>query len=419
MIAELAWVHHVRFSLTLMNWLAERLILSSAIALLLATGARAQAVVQGVVPLGRPDDALDAERRATERADQPWSLNLAASELSETNVQPGLTANSAAVGSELNGNLARTWTSRRGGVTFNGNASEFLYRGSASGLNQFFYGVGVGASYLVSPRVSFNVSENLTSSYAQDVTTLTDSGLLPPKVLTRANSASTALSYDLSPRTHIRWGLNDQNVSVDSSQFAAASTLGTSINISRQLSRSQTVGVTTDYQRITGAGESENIGLLGTWQRPIGKSFTVNAAGGIRPYTLPGQSSFRTAPAGSLGITAHLRRSDTLGLSYDRSVEQGLGNGTLLTQGVAASYGLSLGRRLTLAGSAGYRRGADPVDASHLLVGQNGSTSVRYVVTQNLTASINYSLYQITNSPNPNVSSRRAAVSLTYGRKFH
>jgi hypothetical protein len=237
------------------------------------------------------------------------------------------------------------------------------------------------------------------------------------------------LSDDLSPTTHIRWGLNEQNVSIDSSQFAAASalgtqfsavsTLGTSINVTHLIGRGQSLGISTDYSRTTGAGTAENIGLLGTWQWSIEKALTVNAAAGVRPYTLPGQSGFQTAPAGSFGLTAHLRRTDTLGLNYDRSVEQGLGNGTLLTQGVAASYGLSAGPRLTLAGSVGYRRGSDPSDSSHSLVGQNGTVSARFVVTSNLTAVLNYSLYEVTNSPNPNVSSRRALASLTYGRKFH
>ena len=273
------------------------------------------------------------------------------------------------------------------------------------------------------PRVT--VSDTLVSSYAQDLTTLTDSGLLPPRVLTRINTATTGLSYDLSPRTHIRWGLTEQSLSVDSSQFAAASTLGTSMSIGRQISRSQTLGVMADYSisdysgtYASGAGTAENAGLLGTWQQTIGHDVTVNAAGGMRPYTLFGQSGFRIAPAASFGLHVHLRRSDTLGLRYERSVEQGLGNGTLLTQVAAADYGVSLGRRLALAGGAGYFRGADPAGPTNVHIGQTGNVSVRYILRPTLTAEFNYSLYVLTNSPNPNFSSRRAAVSLRYGRRW-
>jgi hypothetical protein len=405
-----------------MKWLAERLICSWGLSLLLASGASAQAVGQTIV---QPDDVPDAQRHTN----QPWSLGLGVSELSEADSQPGISANNGTIGSEFTGTLARNWTLNRGTVTLNGNANQFFY-GQGSSLNQLFYGVGVTGSYVVSPRLSYNVSDTLSSSYAQDVTTLTDSGLLPPKILTHINVASTGLSYDLSPRTHVRWGFTEQDVSVAPSQFAAASTLGTSfagastlgtsISVTRQLDRSETLGVTASYSRAdaTGAGTAENIGLFGTWQRTITKDVTVNAAGGTQQYTLPGQLDFRTSPAGSLGFTAHLRGSNTLGLHYERSIEQNLGNGTLLTQGVVANYGLSLGLRLSLAGGAGYLRGTDPLDSSHLLIGQTGNMSVRYVLMPNLAIVLNYSLYVLTNAPAATASSRRATMSLTYGLKW-
>ena len=98
-----------RFSFDFMKWFFDRLTLSWGITLLLVTGASAQAVVQGVV---QPDEALAAERRAAERTNQPWSVNLGASEFSETNTQPGAPANAAVLGSELDAALARTWTFR-------------------------------------------------------------------------------------------------------------------------------------------------------------------------------------------------------------------------------------------------------------------------------------------------------------------
>jgi hypothetical protein len=417
----------------MMKWLGERFILSCGFSFLLATGASAQIVVQGVL---QPDEVLEVERRAAElraaeRRARPWSLRLGASEVFESNVG-GSVRPDGDLGSYLEATGGRSWTLPRGDIRVTGNVGENLYR-RLTNLDQFFYGVGASASYRVSRRLAWNASDTLSTGYAQDAISLNDSALLPPKLLTHLNTASTGLSYELSPRTRLRWGIVEQRISVDSSHFGAggtglpgvsatgvsSSTLTTGINVGRQLSRSQTLGVAGEYKQALVNGTTLSTqGLFSTWQQALGNSMSVAAAGGMRLYTLPGEGRFRTAPGGSIGFTAHLRPDDSFGLRYDRSIDQALGNGTLLIDQITATYVLSLGRRLALNGGGNYNRGTSPVDSSRLLVGRTGTIAARCSLAQNLALAVEYRLYRRSDTSSPTISGYTTTASLTYGRTW-
>src|SRR6266852_1771906 len=249
-----------------MKSLAERLIVSSGLTLLRGTAASAQVVDQppvvGQPPvIGQPDEVMTTERRAAElRAAQPWSISLGVDELSETAVQPGVAQNSVRRGSQLDGTLNYNWALPRGNVRFNGSANQVFYHEPVK-LNQTMYGVGASASYAISRRASWDVGEAVTQRYAQDLTTISDAGLLPPKLVARLYSATGGLRYDLSPRTQMRFGLAEQTVSFDSSlvtgstsQFGGATAFTVNMTMGRQLSRSQNVVVSAEYQHTKTSG---------------------------------------------------------------------------------------------------------------------------------------------------------------------
>jgi hypothetical protein len=212
---------------------------------------------------------------------------------------------------------------------------------------------------------------------------------------------------------------NSSQLGASTTQFGAASTFTTGVNVARQLSRSQTVGVTEEFQRADLSGVTGIMqGLLGTWHQAIGRDVTVTAAAGMRLYTLQGRSGFQRAPGGSFGFTAHLRHDDSLGLRYERFVEQTLGNGTHLSDQVWAGYVLSLSRRLALDASANYGRGIFPLDPSQQLSGQTGTIAVRYTLAQNLAAVLGYARYVRTQTPIPAITGDRVTMSLSFGRKW-
>ena len=392
--------------------------LSWGLILLVVPGASAQIVVQGIVkpedvPIVRPDEVPLPQAPGT----KPWSLAVSANELDETTTQPGAPKQSDSA-TQLNAALGYNWVMPRGRIKFGSNASQLLYRQDPS-QNQFLYGVGVGGSYAVTRRVGWDVNDTLTSSYAQDLSAISDAGLLPPKLLTHFNTVSSGLRYDVSAITSVRWAVSEQTVSYASSSYTGASTLTTSVNMARQLSRSQSVSFTGSYQQTVTSGTTATVlGLLGTWQRAIGKDSTLTATGGVQPYTLPGQSGFGIAPDISVSMNKRIRHSDTLGLRYNRTVEQGLGNGTHLTQEVGGSYNLSLGSRIGLDMSGFYGHGTYPLDPSHVLIGRTANVGFRCVLVQNLALVVGSSIYVRTDTPTPPVTLLRTTMSLSYGQAF-
>jgi hypothetical protein len=431
-----------------MNWLAERLIVSSGFVFLLAAGASAQAVVQPdplrppdpvgqqpdsggqpnpvqpPEPAGQPGQGVGADPRAVgQGTTQPWSLRLGVNELSETNVQSVEPRTTHDLGSQLDAGLGYSWAVPRGGVRFNGTGSELFYRQSGN-LNQFLYGAGVGASYASTPRLSWNASDSLTSSYAQDLT-LSEAGLLPPKLLTHVNTASGGLSYDLSQLTRLRLLVSRQDIStqstpsVDSSTAQAlpgASTLSASANFSRQLSGSQSLGLAGNYQRaITNGAAADIQGYLGTWQGAFGRTVTATASAGVQPYRLPGQAAFNIALALSGGFSARVRQKDTFGLHFDRAVLPGFGDGTSLNQTLTASYALSLLGGLGLSGAGSYGRGTYPQDPGHRLIGETGTLGVGYALARTVALSLGGSVYRRIDTPNPAAVLYRISMALTYG----
>jgi hypothetical protein len=405
-----------------MKPLAERLLLPCGLMCLLAARASAQVVVQGVAP---QDQVLPFVPRPESR---PWSLRFGVNEVFESNVR-GTPVAVADAGSQLDAAIARSWTLQRGTINIIGNAGQTFYR-QATSLNLFLYGVGVNASYKVSPRVFWDVSDTLTTSYAQDTTALLrDSGLLPAKLLTHLNTVSSALLYDVSPRTQISWRLGEQRVSFDSSQFGPSTTFTTAVNIARKVSRSQTVGITDEYQRADAIGSGITEGLLGTWQQTIGKDVNLTGTGGIRLYTLPDRSGFRSAPSGSVGFSARVRHDDAFSLRFERFVEQALGNQTHLSDQVWAGYGVTLGR-LSLNAAGNYGRGIFPLDPGHKRSGETGTVGARCLLVRDLFLAVGSSFYKridtspsagtlVTNAaPDLPVTGHTTTISLMYRRTW-
>ena len=352
---------------------------------------------------------------------QPWSLSLGAGEAYDSNAA----FSGPKGGEDLAGNLqvalGRSWTSRRGDLMFKGSAGQSFYR-QATTLNQFTYGLLGGAHYTITRRLSLSAGDSLSSNYARDTRVLTDAGLILPTVITRSNSATTQFAYAVTPKTSVHWGLAEQNLGFTSLQLVGGANVTASSGIERQMSRSQTLGVTYAYQRTFSNGDVASIqSLLATWQGRAGKELTVTATGGIRPYTLPGVGGYRFSPGGSVGLSAHLSSGQTLGLNYERIIEQtfGLSNRTHLVNSVTANYGLSLSSHVTLDLGGNYSRGSYPLLPNLRILGQLGSASIRYSATPKLGVVITSSAFVSTIDPFRPVTDYRTMMSLTYGTMWH
>jgi hypothetical protein len=352
----------------------------------------------------------------------PWSLNFGANEIYDSNVRFSSNQAQEDWATLLQVSGGGGWApSRKASVNFTGNTTQSLYT-NASDLNNLSYGVGLGLTYLFSRRLSWTLSDTLTSGYAQDSRLLTDAGLLLPKVVTRTNAFASTLGYDLSARTHVRWLFSQQRVLFDSQQLTSGWSFSTGVNLSRQVSRSQTLSVSYDYGQQVSEGSTGVVqAVLGIWQMTAGKSVTLSASGGVRPYTLPGESGFRFAPAGAAQLSVRTRANDSLLISYETAVGQALGNtSTYLTRGIITSYRWGLSRKMNVDGSGSYVRGTYPQIADQLLLSRTATIAVGYLVARSLTLAFNSSVYRRDETPGPGpVSAYRAGVSLTYGKTWH
>jgi hypothetical protein len=379
-----------------MRWLAGRLVLSLGLTLSLATGVRAQAAA--------PAD--------------PWSLSLGLGEIYDSNLnfspETGVVS-SGEFGTQLSGGGGRRWVRPRGSVSVTGNVAESRYSHTAS-LNAFTYGLGADASYDVTRRLKWTGNDTLSSAYAQDTALLTRGGLILPKVIVRTNSATSAFSYAVSPKTQVHWGLSTQDIGFASPQFAGAYNIGTTLNVSRRLGTSQTVGVGYDYQITNSNGVRGSVqALQGTWQRPIGQSMTLAVSGGVRPYTLPGFPGYRISPAVTASLTAPLGSIQSFVVSYDEGVETAIGGiGTHETQGIFGTYTVRASGRLSVSVGGNYVRGIYPQIPGRRLNGRLATTDVACRLMNNLGVVFGGGYYHRHDTPGTPVSAYRASLSMAY-----
>jgi hypothetical protein len=377
------------------------LLLAGIFTVSLATAAAAQTTGAQTTPMG------------------PWTLSISAQETYEDNVQ--LTAQgTGTLGTNLGAALGRDWMFPRGDVRLSGNVNQLFYHETPE-LNQPTFGLTGGASYAISRRFRWTITDTVSEGYAQDSRVLINQGVVLPKVVTLTNVASNQLSYDLSPRSQIQWGLSTQRVVFTTTDFIGGNSVTSQLAYSHQIAKSQRLGITQQYQVTFQEGTSAIVqALLGTWQRPIGKDSGVSVGMGVQPYTVPGVSGYHFAPTTSVSVDTHVRRTDTLVLSYNRTVLQTFGvDRTEDTYTVTATYGLNLSRKFGMSFSDTYVRGSDVVVPDRKLIGQTASVSAQYALRQNLAITAGYSVFARTEEPNPTtVASYRASVALAYSTSW-
>jgi hypothetical protein len=316
--------------------------------------------------------------------------------------------------------LARHWTLRRGTLRLGGDLSHPFYQNESS-LSTLMYNFSGGISYSLTRRLVLDASTTLSSSLAQDATVITDTGVVLPAVIVRTGSTAAALTYSLSPRTELSWTLSHTGVGFESTIFRGGSTASTGVSLTRQLNRTHSLGVSGSYQRNFQDGGSANVQTyLGIWQATMGRQWTVFASGGLRPYTIPEEEGYRISPAATVGIRRLIREGQTIGVSYDYTIEQAFGlDRTHLVHTVGGNYEFTWARKYTVSFGGSYAYGIYPLLPDLKLIGELGQVTFAYQVRDDLSLAANVSAFSRAFRPEPAVSSYRAVVSLTYGRSWH
>jgi hypothetical protein len=405
-----------------MKCFAVRCIVAAIVACALARAAGAQTPQTPQPPeisqIQLPEGVPITPTAETETAPvvRPWIFSVGVSESYESDVLYTGTGNGD-WGTVVGGHLSRGWALHRGSIGLSGDASQILYR-RATDLNQFTYGLGLGMSYALTHRLSWRAAESLTTGFAQSSRIATDAALLAPRTVSRTNVAATGVVYQLSSRTDLHADVSQTNVLFQDSPLSAGSSLTVRVALTRQLAPNQTVGVSGGTTISSGAtGDIQ--GLMGTWQGTFGRSLTLNASGGVRPYTLEGVSGYRFAPGGLFAVNGRFARAQSLGASYEYAVEQAYGyGGTHLAHRFNGNYRATLIGGLSGEVGASYGLNSYPERPGYNLDGRTATIAMGYLITHQLSLRADYGLWVRHETGAPSVSTYRTTFGLTYGRSF-
>jgi hypothetical protein len=372
------------------------------------------------MPAG-PGDAPRADPRK-ETIDGPdrWAFSTGLNSSYDSNPMFVENGGESDLANRVSAGLSRSWVFRRGDAHLSLEATRPFYEETDT-LSVLTYTLGGGSTHQFTRRLSGSWGTNLSSGLAQDQAVITGSGVVLPSVQARTASTSLGLSYAVDPRTNLTWTFSHQGAGFRSAAFQGGAQMGSNLNLSRQLSRTQSVGVEAGIGRMFSdeGGASSVQTYVGTYSLEVGKHWSLFGRGGVRAYTLPGVDGYSFSPATAGGVNMVIADGQALTLSYDRSIEQAFGfNRTHIVQTVAGSYTVKLTRRLSADMGASYAYGTYPLIPDLKLIGDLANASLTCALFQGLSISFTSSLYGRQFTPDPMVWAFRAGVSVGYGTSW-
>jgi hypothetical protein len=227
---------------------------------------------------------------------------------------------------------------------------------------------------------------------------------------------ATELAYAISARSTATGSISYTRVGFDStSDLTSGASIMIRLAFSRELTRTQALSLS--FGNTYSSGLTGDIqGLLATWQKKVGRGLSLSLGGGVRPYTLYGESGKRIAPGAHAGITGRINDRQAVTLTYEYAVEQAYGfNRTHLANRINASYEVSVGRKFDMTNTLNYGLNTYPQIPGYRLGGWTYSIASRYLLLANLALQGSYGFWLTQETDVPSTSSYRAVVGLSYG----
>jgi hypothetical protein len=327
--------------------------------------------------------------------DEPWTFSLGVSGSYEGNALFTGPSDDKEFSHSVQASIGRSWRLRRGDASLAGTVTQAFYQDTTS-LDGFRYSVAGGLGHAITRRLSWAGGVTLTSGLARDSQVLTDAGaVLPSETEAQTSSGSSTFSYALSPRSNINWSFAASGVGFSSAAFNGGSNVGSAVTYSRSVGMSHTLGTTADYTRtFSDEFNSDVYGIIGLWAFRVGQGWTISANGGIRPYSSE-DGGIEVTSTYSAGVTKPLRRNQTIGVTYGKSVGTALGlrEGNSLTETVSVSYVVGLHRNISVSFGGSYVNAKDPENPDNSDVGQVATGNLMYRLLPNLSLSVGTSVY--------------------------
>ncbi len=349
--------------------------------------------------------------------DEPWAFALGVNGAYEGNALFTGPSDDKQFSNSVYASIGRSWRLRRGDAQLGATATQAFYQDTTS-LNDFRYSFVAGLGHMITRRLTWNGSVSLSSGLARDTQELTDAGVvLPSTTTTRSSTGSSLFAYQLTRKSTISWSFATSGVGFSSAAFNGGAQMTTTGTYARQVGHSQTVGASVDYSRSFNDDLSSDVyGVSGIWSLTTTKGWVVSASGGVRPYSVPSENTLRLASAFSAGVTKPVRRNQTIGVMYSKSIEQtfGVQRANNLVQTVAANYGVTLHRNVTASFSGTLAQSKDPLNPDLSIIGQVVQGALAYRVLPNLSVSFGSSYYSRKISSAERISSTMTSLAVSY-----
>jgi hypothetical protein len=386
------------------------------LSLVFATGGRAQEIAPSEIPNNRVPPVLNPT------PDDPtlsWHIGYAGT--TDSSVANGEIANT------IEGAVARQWSFHRGAFNMAGAGSQYFYA-QASDLSRFTFDVAASGSYQISRRAEIVFTDRISSGFARQASSITDTQLAFPNAIVTSNGVSVGYGYELSRRTRFQVFGQYDNVIFDSSQpnlptpdivdravLRDGGTLTFRTSFSRLMSHSDSIGVAWQYSR--SVEQSSTHTLHGTWTRPLSATYNLSAEGGADIFQTQLLTGINFAPTGSVTVSRKVRRTGNLGVRVERHIEVS-GGETHISTSVNLEGGLKIGKRLSLTGEARVVHNDFPAapifNYNPFIAGGN----IGYSLPGNLVAAASYSYWKRNSVTVPTRTTVYNSVSLSYARKW-
>jgi hypothetical protein len=135
---------------------------------------------------------------------------------------------------------------------------------------------------------------------------------------------------------------------------------------------------------------------------------------------VPTEDGLRVTSTFSAGVTKPVRRNQTIGVTYSKSVQQafGLREANNLVQSVNANYGIALHRNVSASFGGTLTQAKDPTATDSSNIGQVVQGSLAWRVLSNLSLSVGSSFYSREVEPTDRITSSTTFLALTYNTSW-
>jgi hypothetical protein len=296
----------------------------------------------------------------------PWRLEVTAGIGTSDNIRftPSLESSSSG---RLRASLTRSV--RRPRTTFVlGAAGDGRYYRSARDLNGVNYSADASASYLFSPRTTLRLSDSFTQGFTDESRLLLEAGLFLPRAVARSNNASIEAQHQASPSWSWTASLQHQLVRFNTNSALGESGFVGRAGFSWTAARDFPVSLSYEFGRATPRGRPalDRHGANLRAERRMSERTSARLELGAQRLLSAGDDVDRTVVTSAVGFAIRSQKQ-TIDAALTRSVNQAFGLGRLQQRSTALlRVTRTLVSRLVLGVNASLSRSVDPAGNARL-----------------------------------------------------